>query len=488
MPVLDASPVEVADMRHEVGIEKGYFLAEIYFNITVKYEESNHIAEVVRGKCRGKINASQREITKLDAQIKGASAQDKQRDANGGSKYLTWIDQRENEEAEIKFYENIISNAHRVHKDADQGLYDKTDLRKNVEDEMDNLRQWRLPKDTQTGKANKCLAEAKALWQQWLDSSKAYNCGLPLVVDKSQKMCPDGDTNFHIKCAITCLLGYDDPIDSINKLRCRKEGKFGKQLYGEWQGMASCIGRMCGMPPNISKSKKIGNMIRFPHLAQYTCYEGYSNDGTGAGLKQFSIPCGATGNFVQNSSHTCKRITCGAAPKVANTEDIPGKFFFSDSITYKCLKGHTLDETAGGLTEFSRTCEGNGRFSAPQKCKRVRCGPAIPFDDSSFSHGHGNASQDLYYGDEVVYACDNGYTLDQKPKDATNSKYTLFCDFNGDFTLKGAIGFVPVPQCRPVSAGMAPAVQYGDLKRRRDVLWGVLGGHGSSRVQHHWHC
>merc|ERR1719271_148337 len=115
--------------------------------------------------------------------------------------------------------------------------------------------------------------DSKTLWQQWEDSSKDYNCGPPPTVLHAASTCSDGNTKFSRKCDVKCEEGYDG-VDSFNNLRCNKQGKFGKELYGEWQGMAACVGRVCGQAPKIDKTKTVIQEIRYPHAASYGCYEG----------------------------------------------------------------------------------------------------------------------------------------------------------------------------------------------------------------------
>ena len=156
--------------------------------------------------------------------------------------------------------------------------------------------------------------DAELLWSQWKDASKDYNCGAPPAVDHAKAQCGKGNTKFSPKCAITCVVGYDGK-GTKNALRCNRQGKFGKQLYGEWQGMASCMPQNCGKPEKISKAKTVIQDILYPRAAAYDCYEGFSTDRKPDGPKAFSVSCDKTGDFAQNSKQ-CKAITCGKAPVV----------------------------------------------------------------------------------------------------------------------------------------------------------------------------
>jgi len=228
-----------------------------------------------------------------------------------------------------------------------------------------------------TDDANLVHKDAELLWKQWKDASKDYSCGEPPAVSRVKSQCDKGNTKFSPKCAITCLAGYDGK-GTQNALRCNRQGKFGKQLYGEWQGMASCMGRNCGKPPKISKAKTVIQDVIYPHAAAYSCYEGFSTNRKPDGPKAFSVSCDATGGFAQNSNQ-CKAITCGRAPALKNADVSAEPFFYTQVATYKCQEGHTVDETAGGLKSFQVSCLATGMFTASLKCLPVRCGPSPDF-------------------------------------------------------------------------------------------------------------
>jgi hypothetical protein len=463
MKVTPGSIEKKADKRHDLGIEKGKLLAKIYTNCTVTYNESKFMYSLeVEKRAALKIKESGDNAKRLNKQIAAATKQDNVKDPQTGeSQKMKWMDQHDNEEAEVVFYKQILKNAEKVTGMAEDGHVDTDNLKKSINKEFDDLDDYQLKADKESDEAQEVLAEAKRLWKQWEDSTKDYSCGVPARVDNAKKQCDDGNTKFSIKCLVECLPGYDDPVDSKNLLRCRKEGKFGMQLYGEWKGFASCVGRMCGQPKPIEKSKTVLQKIRYPHSAHYHCYEGYSQDGEPEGAKGFAVPCDQTGNFAQNTSHVCKPVKCGAAPAAEGSEVVEGTFYFSDEVNYKCKKGHTLDETAGGLKEYTIHCQATGSFTQLQKCKRVRCGPAPSLDNTIQEQGEPGEE---YFGDLTKYTCKPGYTLDQTPAGAKS--FTVMCNDGGEFQPEGSTGDTPIPQCRPVSAGMLPEVQHGNAKRQ----------------------
>merc|ERR1719424_2662922 len=112
--------------------------------------------------------------------------------------------------------------------------------------------------------------DAELLLKQWKDASNDYNCGAPAAVDNAKSQCKAGNTKSSPLCAVTCSVGYDGE-GTQNAVRCHKQGKFGKQLYGEWQGMASCVNRNCGKPAKMSKATTVVQDILYPHAANYVC-------------------------------------------------------------------------------------------------------------------------------------------------------------------------------------------------------------------------
>jgi hypothetical protein len=473
----DSNPQETAQRRHDLGIEKGEFLAQLFSNCTVRYNDSFHIAELVRIKAIQKIKDVGAEKEYFQKKIANAIDSDNVKDpVSGESNKMRWMDKRDDAKDEVRFYKQIRNNARTVKKWARKGQRETVSLRKKVEKEFDKLDSLYIDMESQVDDASQCHTEAEMLWKQWMGASKDYTCAPVPQFANWKEVCKDGNTKLSIKCHIVCIPGYDDPKDSKNSLRCRKEGKFGKELYGEWKGVAACVGRMCGKPPNISEATTIVRDIRFPHVSTYHCFEGFSQNGKGDGPRAFDVPCDLTGNFAEESTHVCKRVECGKAPPVKDTEPIPGTFFFSDQITYKCLPGHTVDETPGGLRNFSVSCQSTGEFTHGQKCKRVRCGPAMSIDHTTVEKAE---EGDQFFGDEIDYKCKPGYSTDQDPSGP--KAFTLTCAAHGDFRVKGASDNTPVPVCAPVSAGMSPDIPHGSAKPREmfygetEVVTGDVG-------------
>jgi len=251
----------------------------------------------------------------------------------------------------------------------------------------DNLGSFEKKLKDQTENANKLYADALTLKKQWENASKDFDCGAPPGVNHAESVCSDGNTVTSVKCDITCKSGYDGK-GTKNTYRCRKQGKFGKQIYGELLGAATCVGRNFGKPTTIAKAKSVGSQIRYPHKASYTCYEGFSMDETATGDKAFEVPCGTNGDFeVDSSTHVCKAVTCNSAPIVKNSDDVTGTFFYTDVANYKCKTGFTVDGTPGGIIKFSTSCQSTGVFSQALTCNAVRCGSPNTYSNTELVTG-----------------------------------------------------------------------------------------------------
>merc|ERR1719440_2413738 len=233
--------------------------------------------------------------------------------------------------------------------------------------------------------------------------------------------------------------------------------------------MAACVGRICGLAPEVAHSKTTMQSIRYPYAAEYNCAEGFSTTGDAAAPKVFSMQCGTDGNFEKAASHKCNIIECGHLPEEKNAEVEEGEFVFQETGTYTCAEGHTTDETASGHKTYTRTCQATGRFTDGEGCRPVRCGPA-PVADNAFLE-ESNKVVEKVYGDKVTYKCDEGHSLDQKP--LGTKEFTLVCTADGGFAPEGDKVDGQLPKCRPVNAGPAPLIPHGRYNSPgRDMFFG----------------
>jgi hypothetical protein len=316
--------------------------------------------------------------------------------------------------------------------------------------------------------AEEVYQEALKLWKQWQDSSKDYDCGAPPPVKNAASQCKDGNTKFSPGCSVKCAKGYDGN-GTTNQLSCEKVGKFGEELTGEWNGMASCAGRECGVPAHMRHAKTVLQVVRYPEAATYTCLEGFFTPGGG---HAYNVPCGADGFFEVNSSHKCKGVTCGKPPQLNGTKPVKGIYHYSEEVSYTCLEGHSLDGFPGGRDGFHTSCQATGKFSHGNLgCQKIRCGPVPNFANTEVSHLTTADQDDQHYGDEAEYTCAPGYTLNQQ-SDGPN-KFTLVCHADGEFSLTGSKGDSQAdqPRCKPICIGPPPAIAHG-VYTSRDMCFG----------------
>jgi hypothetical protein len=452
--------VEIARNHHAIGIDRGQMLAKLYLAKT-KYEEALDIAVKVDRLTKERIEEIEEALAPQREKVANCSPEDKKVDKNSGvSQCQKWENELESWENEQNFYKEIEKNAEEVAGMAKTGLKNVEQLRKKTMVAKD-LEEVATENQLLVEDSEKVYQLALELWKQWEDSTKDYDCGPPPSVEHAAQQCVDGNTKYKFKCHITCQTGYDGE-GTVNELRCLKQGKFGKAVYGEWQGFASCVGRNCGYPPNITKTRTVIQEIRYPNSAEYNCHEGFSVDGEATSPKQFDMDCGDTGNFVQNMSHKCEPVKCGPAPKLKYTEDVPGEFVYTDKVTYHCLPGHTIDETPGGLVSWQIQCQASGRFSESHHCLPVRCGLPPVYTNTHIVDA-APEQVDKFFGDEVHYECEPGYSLDQTYPGTVD--FVMKCEAAGEFEPQGVASNVQ-PKCQPVSAGMSPMFPHSSFQPR----------------------
>jgi hypothetical protein len=462
--------IEIARAKHDLGVEKGEWLAKLFLEGNTVYEDAKDIAINVDQLVRNKLGDIEDENDELERKIAAATDADKKvTQALGMSNVDKWNEALELNKNQVRFYDMILKNAKDVKGAANKGLARVDALKKEVQDVADiGVEKWELKMDAVTGDAGQVYSDAEFLWQQWRDSSKDYDCGPPPPVEHAQTQCDGGNTKFSFKCAITCAPGYDDQT-SVNRLRCLKQGKFGKQLYGEWMGLATCIGRDCGVPPELAKATTVLAPLRHPNFAQYNCHEGYGMDDSVHSDKAFSIQCGGDGNYMATPEHKCVPVKCGKAPYRKHTEGIKGVFYFTDAVKYRCLEGYTIDGTASGVPTFGSSCQANGQFSEAVRCHRVVCGPPPDFVQTIETKD----KSDRHFEDVVSFTCRSGYSLDRSHRGPKN--FDLICGSDGDFHTKGAEEGALFPRCEAVSAGMTPDVLHGNLVKQEmfygDSAW-----------------
>jgi hypothetical protein len=448
-----------ARIDHKTGIDKGKFLAELYLKGKTKYEEAKRVALDIQDKCGDRIARADQEIAKLDEEIKSLDNVEAVNDPLGERNQLSkYKDLKASAQSEKKFYRTIIKNAKIVIGMADKGLLDERALREKAKP-LKDVSPLQVELDELIADAAIVYEEAMKLWKQWQDASKDYDCGVPPNVEHAESICKDGNTKYSPKCQVTCAPGYSGN-GTFNKLRCEKIGKFGKELAGEWTGIAACVGELCGLPQELENAKAVIAPIRYPESAHYHCHEGFW---TPEGNHSLTIPCGKEGNFLPDQSHVCKPIKCGAAPKVPNTNPVDGEFSYTETAVYTCVEGHTLDGMPGSTAHFKLSCQSTGKFDQPKACPPVRCGPPPAFFNTKLTFKSNTDTYHQHFQDTVKYQCTPGYTLTAAPKGST--EFTLECTADGEFSVHGTAGDLPLPTCQPICIGIPDPIPHGSFAR-----------------------
>jgi len=449
-------PINEERHKHNRGVVKQrQFRAHLYYKVKKKYDFAIDLARDVKKLSDLKIAKAQARVDKYKKRLAGASAL---LDAKGPIKGAMDREAMEFEQDQVRFYRMIRRNAYWVAGNASEGLHRVDEMKTNIQINLGKIDSYEPEVKKLSVDSVRVHRDAKVLWRQWQNSAKTMDCN-PKAVVRHSKSVAKANT-FVRKVKVVCLEGYDSK-DSKNNLRCLKQGEFGKVLFGMLSGIATCVGRNCGKPTKINKAKAVVQDIIFPNVAGYTCFEGHSMDGKASGLKSFSVKCGTLGKFLLlPAKHKCQPIRCGAAPVVKNAFPIGGSFVYANVLDYKCMKGHSVDASPGGVKAFEINCQATGEFSSPQKCRPVMCGPPPAYAKTKMLS---QAKGDQFYPAELNYGCDKGYTLNQKFDGA--DKFTLHCHDTGEFTVKGKAG-AQIPVCRPVSAGMAPKIPHGNFQSR----------------------
>jgi len=189
--------------------------------------------------------------------------------------------------------------------------------------------------------------------------------------------------------------------------------------------------------------------VYFPTTLRYSCFDGYSIDGSLADAKKkFQVNCKPTGVM---APYSCQKISCGTPyvlpfTKLTSPSSPQSSLEFEEEAAYKCKHGYTIGAKPDGATEFKVSCQANGQLTDPKVCEPIFCGKA-----PRFPKARADIAGFLTYGMEATYECDWGYTFDGMVSGKT--MFTRKCLIDATFS--------PVPEgieCKPVKLGQAPRI------------------------------
>jgi len=233
------------------------------------------------------------------------------------------------------------------------------------------------------------------------------------------------------------------------------------------------------MAKSLANADVADKVYTYTQIATYTCAKGYTVDATPGGLNSFKASCQATGQFTAGLQ--CKPVRCGTPADFKNTQlTNPSKaarrsYCASEhgNCKCKCTVYYGRKNYNGGSRKSWRDMV-QDRFEKKEHVNgQIKCSNGAMGRDPTPGHKKQcycevMVEEDRYFGDMLDYKCDSGYTLDQSSTGTDH--YTLTCDADGEYQVPGLTS-EPLPSCRPVSAGMAPTIQYGNFLPRRCSTW-----------------
>jgi len=236
-------------------------------------------------------------------------------------------------------------------------------------------------------------------------------------------------------------------IQATNEIWCGNSfGKYGA-AYDCTCSSTSSVGawRNCVFDVDEPVVGAFAQRVTYGESQHLMCKPGFSVDGSAAGTRDFTATCMSTGEFSQAGAR-CQKISCGAAPTIANA-DLKGskRLVFGDTASYACKPGYTAGGVAAsGLvykTVSGRTCQ-RWAWQKP--------------------HAHGTK------GAHGVNHC-QALGKQDKPWCFTTDPATRweFCPDVGDtnateFSVSCGIegGILGAKECLPVACGAAPATAH----------------------------
>ena len=242
-----------------------------------------------------------------------------------------------------------------------------------------------------------CTEEAK-----WTGNvpycEKIIECDKPSYVISNGRMI---SSNFSAGATIhyVCDDGYF--IDGPTQRSC--------QADGSWDNPIPVCERVeCPRPLRPAHSRVEGFEYRFRERVTYACHAGYRLIGPSERICQSN----KTWSGVEPR---CEPVECVQPADLMNGEMLVEGLFYQNVVHYQCDAGYRLEGPE------TRECDADGKWTGIEpRCTEITCTqpPSVEF---------GFPLKDEWNpGDEVGYACDEGYQLSQSER--------LFCSENGNFT------------------------------------------------------
>jgi hypothetical protein len=241
----------------------------------------------------------------------------------------------------------------------------------------------------------------------------------------------------------TCASGYSTdgnvgPEGRSFSVTCNPTGLLSQAISKD--GATECQPVRCDnfMLPIVPFTNPLTNtetFYEYGDLVKFTCQDGYTTNGKVGGPPNFEIPCEKNGKFP--SSHAnCMPVSCGK-PKsqFAAIRSTDKELKFTDSVTYTCKDGYTIDGEVGGGASYPMSCLADGTQSKGQfrsqrnrKCQKIKCSaPTQPQNAEPIV-----VEEQKMFEDTILVKCLDGYTIGGAADG--DRKTSLVCMSDGHFS------------------------------------------------------
>ncbi|KAM5264090.1 CUB and sushi domain-containing protein 1 [Ctenodactylus gundi] len=214
---------------------------------------------------------------------------------------------------------------------------------------------------------------------------EAVSCGNPGTPTNGMIVSSDG-TLFSSSVVYACWEGYK--TSGLTTRHCTANGT--------WTGTApDCTIVSCGDPGTLPNGVQFGMDFTFNKTVSYQCNPGHLMEPAAAA----TIRCTQDGTWNQ-SKPVCQAVLCSQPPPVPNGKVEGTDFRWGSSISYSCVDGYQLSQSA------ILSCEGHGvwRGEVPQ-CLPVFCGdPGTPAEGRL-------SGKSFTFRSEVFFQCRDPFIL-----------------------------------------------------------------------------
>jgi hypothetical protein len=281
-----------------------------------------------------------------------------------------------------------------------------------------------------------------------LATCQKVTCGTPPVHEHTSLVSPDSDhhsVDYEEEAKYECDSGYTITGSTGGATEFTQSC----QSSGHLTDAKVCQPVVCGKPPSHGNSKaSIEGEIHFGQVLTYECGVGYTLDGSADGANEFTVSCGADGEF-GSSDVSCSPIAIdipefenGKLFKYAGVETTddfkPVVATYPDTFTYKCKSGYTLNGKASGATTVSTAVSFDGELipALPSGCQPITYsirGTAQNAPDASYLAG----VQVIIEGTDYTATTDGSghFSFPSVPAGNHTFKYTLSGFINGEKSI-----------------------------------------------------